>query len=61
MSKALCGFNNTNLEALLKEGGIKNVLIAGFLTNFCVESTARSAYDKGNYNNFFHLISSFPL
>ena len=43
----LCGFNNTNLEALLKKGGIKNVVIGGFLTNFCVESTARSAYDKG--------------
>jgi ureidoacrylate peracid hydrolase len=43
----LCGFNNTNLEALLKVGNIKNVVIGGFLTNFCVESTARSAYDKG--------------
>ena len=43
----LCGFNNTNLETLLKEGNIKNVVIGGFLTNFCVESTARTAYDKG--------------
>jgi ureidoacrylate peracid hydrolase len=43
----LCGFNNTDLENLLKEGNIKNVVIGGFLTNFCVESTARSAYDKG--------------
>ena len=43
----LCGFNNTNLENLLKEGNIKNVVIGGFLTNFCVESTARTAYDKG--------------
>jgi nicotinamidase-related amidase len=24
-----------------------NVVIGGFLTNFCVESTARTAYDKG--------------
>jgi len=43
----LCGFNNTNLENLLKEANIKNVVIGGFLTNFCVESTARTAYDKG--------------
>lgn len=43
----LCGFNNTNLDELLKEGDIKNVVIGGFLTNFCVESTARTAYDKG--------------
>ena len=43
----LCGFNNTNLEELLKAAKIKNVVVAGFLTNFCVESTARTAYDKG--------------
>ena len=43
----LCGFNNTNLENLLKENNIKNVVIGGFLTNFCVESTAHTAYDKG--------------
>ena len=30
-----------------KDANIKNVVIGGFLTNFCVESTARSAYDKG--------------
>ena len=43
----LCGFNNTDLEKILKESNIKNVVIGGFLTNFCVESTARTAYDKG--------------
>ncbi|NIS50704.1 isochorismatase family protein [Candidatus Saccharibacteria bacterium] len=43
----LCGFNKTNLDKLLQEGNIKNVVIGGFLTNFCVESTARTAYDKG--------------
>jgi len=44
---ALCGFNNTNLAEILKAAKIKNVAVAGFLTNFCVESTARTAYDKG--------------
>jgi nicotinamidase-related amidase len=43
----LCGFNNTDLEELLKAGKVKNVAVAGFLTNLCVESTARTAYDKG--------------
>lgn len=43
----LCGFNNTNLDELLTQGKIKNVVIGGFLTNFCVESTARTAYDRG--------------
>lgn len=43
----LCGFNNTDLEKLVKEANVKNVVIGGFLTNFCVESTARTAYDKG--------------
>ena len=43
----LCGFNNTNLEKILEEANIKNVVIGGFLTNFCVERTARTAYDKG--------------
>ena len=43
----LCGFNKTNLDELLNEGNIKNVVIGGFLTNFCVESTARTAYDRG--------------
>lgn len=43
----LCGFNNSNLEKILKAHNIKNVIVAGFLTNVCVESTARTAYDKG--------------
>ncbi len=43
----LCGFNNTDLEAHLKAAGARQVAVAGFLTNFCVESTARTAYDRG--------------
>ena len=43
----LCGFNNTDLEKILRDANIRNVVIGGFLTNFCVESTARTAYDKG--------------
>jgi ureidoacrylate peracid hydrolase len=43
----LCGFNGTDLSDILKNAGVKNVVTAGFLTNFCVESTSRTAYDKG--------------
>lgn len=43
----LCGFNNTDLAEILKNSGVKNVVTSGFLTNFCVESTSRTAYDKG--------------
>jgi nicotinamidase-related amidase len=43
----LCGFHSTNLDFTLRQNGIKNVAIAGFLTNCCVESTMRSAYERG--------------
>lgn len=43
----LCGFNNTDLARILEEARIKHIAIGGFLTNFCVESTSRTAYDKG--------------
>lgn len=43
----LCGFASTNLEFLLGQSGTKNVVLGGFLTNCCVESTMRSAYERG--------------
>ncbi|KAL3928814.1 MAG: hypothetical protein SGARI_004926, partial [Bacillariaceae sp.] len=43
----LCGFESTNLDFLLRQNGIKNIVLGGFLTNCCVESTMRSAYEKG--------------
>ena len=42
-------FIGSNLQKLLKEKNIETVMIGGFLTNCCVESTMRTAYDKG-YN-----------
>ena len=44
---ALSGFTNTDLAGLLAKNNIKNVVCAGFLSNVCLESTARSAYDLG--------------
>ncbi len=43
----LCGFASTNLDFLLRQNRIQNVVLCGFLTNCCVESTMRSAYEKG--------------
>lgn len=43
----LCAFESTNLDFLLRQGGTKNLVLAGFLTNCCVESTMRSGYEKG--------------
>merc|ERR1711918_178119 len=47
--KGLDAFPNTNLEALLVAHGIETVVLCGFLTNCCVESTMRTACEKG-YN-----------
>ena len=47
--RGLCGFASTNLDFILRQHGFKNVALAGFLTNVCVESSMRSAYDLG-YN-----------
>jgi ureidoacrylate peracid hydrolase len=43
----LCGFNGSNLDMILKSAGIRNCILCGFLTNVCVEATARTAYDRG--------------
>eukprot|EP00536_Pseudo-nitzschia_multiseries_P014244 jgi/Psemu1/214216/e_gw1.678.38.1 len=45
----LCAFASTNLDFLLRQKGAKNVVLGGFLTNCCVESTMRTAYELG-YN-----------
>jgi len=43
----LCSFYSTNLDFLLRQNGIKNLVLGGFLTNCCVESTMRTAYEHG--------------
>jgi len=40
-------FASTNIDFILRSRGITNVALAGFLTNCCVESTMRSAYERG--------------
>ncbi|KIY93785.1 isochorismatase hydrolase [Monoraphidium neglectum] len=45
--RGLCGFASTNLDFILGQRKIENIALAGFLTNCCVESSMRSAYEKG--------------
>lgn len=45
-------FEGTKLEKMLEEKGVKRVVICGFMSNFCCESTARSAHDKDYYVDF---------
>ena len=45
--RGLDTFASTNLDFILRGRGITTVILAGFLTNCCVESTMRSAYENG--------------
>lgn len=45
--RGLDTFASTNLDFILRSKGIKTVALGGFLTNCCVESTMRSAYENG--------------
>lgn len=47
--KGLDAFPGTTLDEELKAKGIETLVLGGFLTNCCVESTMRTAYEKG-YN-----------
>lgn len=40
-------FAGTNLDHILRARQISTIVLGGFLTNICIESTMRSAYDKG--------------
>jgi ureidoacrylate peracid hydrolase len=45
--RGLDTFATTNLDFILRARGITTIALGGFLTNCCVESTMRSAYEKG--------------
>ncbi|MDR1392373.1 MAG: cysteine hydrolase [Bifidobacteriaceae bacterium] len=45
--RGLDAFGSTNIDFILRSKGIETVVLAGFLTNCCVESTMRSAYERG--------------
>jgi nicotinamidase-related amidase len=45
--RGLNAFSNTDLDDLLKRRGISTVVLAGCKTSLCIDSTGRSAYEKG--------------
>lgn len=45
--RGLDAFASTNLDFILRSKGLETVALAGFLTNCCVESTMRTAYEHG--------------
>ncbi len=45
--RGLDTFASTNVDFILRSKGIKTVILGGFLTNCCVESTMRTAYEHG--------------
>jgi nicotinamidase-related amidase len=52
-------FEGTDLEKFLKREGIDGVVICGFMTNFCCDSTARCAHDKDYFVDF--IIEDVPV
>ncbi|WP_043769994.1 cysteine hydrolase [Algiphilus aromaticivorans] len=45
--RGLDTFASTNIDFMLRSKGIGTVVLGGFLTNCCVESTMRTAYEHG--------------
>src|SRR6476660_1302957 len=45
--RGLDTFASTKLDFILRSKGIETIVLGGFLTNCCVESTMRSAYERG--------------
>jgi ureidoacrylate peracid hydrolase len=45
-------FAGTDLDQRLRAGKVERVAICGFMTNFCCESTARSAHDLDYFVDF---------
>lgn len=72
------GFNafiNTNLDEVLKQRNVTDLVIAGAVTSICIDSTGRSAHEKGyrvsvlsdctsartTFEQSFYLEDVFPL
>jgi len=43
----LNAFADTHLHEVLQSRGIKNIVLAGAVTSICIDSTGRSAFEKG--------------
>jgi nicotinamidase-related amidase len=42
-------FNSTNIDYLLRNIGIEDLVVTGFLTDQCIDHTVKDAADRGYY------------
>lgn len=47
--RGLNAFVNTNLDQVLRQRNIQHLILAGAVTSICIDSTGRSAHEKGYY------------
>ena len=73
--QSINAFINTSLDSMLRKSKIKNVVLAGCISSICIDSTGRSAFDKGykvfilsdcisessKFENNIYLNQIFPL
>lgn len=45
--RGLNAFHSTDLDQILHQRAIRDVVLAGVVTSICIDSTARSAFEKG--------------
>lgn len=45
--RGLNAFSNTDLESILRSNDVDKVALAGVVTSICIDSTGRSAHEKG--------------
>ena len=43
----LNAFSNTDLDSILREKNIEHIVLAGAVTSICIDSTGRSAHERG--------------
>jgi nicotinamidase-related amidase len=73
--RGLNAFSNTSLHEILQKKGVTDICLAGAVTSVCIESTGRSAFEKGyrvhilrdctagrsEFEESFYCDSIFPL
>jgi nicotinamidase-related amidase len=47
-------FNSTNLDYVLRNIGIEDVFVAGFLTDQCIDHAVKDGADRGYYMSCVH-------
>jgi nicotinamidase-related amidase len=50
--KSFDAFHGTDLDTQLRQRGIDHIILVGMVTNTCIDSTGRDAYEKGYHVTF---------